>query len=51
MGKGHFRARVLFGPSATRKRGCIGCRRPIVYGDRCEDCKRRVRQRQRRKPR
>jgi hypothetical protein len=35
----------------TRPIGCVACHRPIVYGDRCEDCKRRVRQRQRRKPR
>jgi cellulose synthase/poly-beta-1,6-N-acetylglucosamine synthase-like glycosyltransferase len=28
---------------------CKGCRRPIVYGERCETCKRTLRQRQRRK--
>jgi hypothetical protein len=30
---------------------CITCQRPIVWGERCEGCKRELRQRQRRKPR
>jgi hypothetical protein len=30
---------------------CIGCKRSIVWSDRCEVCKRELRQRQRRKPR
>ena len=28
---------------------CIGCRRPILYGERCEGCKRQLRARKRRK--
>jgi hypothetical protein len=28
---------------------CLGCKRRIVWGERCEDCKRLLRQRQRRK--
>jgi hypothetical protein len=34
-----------------RRRLCIGCHHPIVYGDRCQDCRDRLRQRQRRKRR
>jgi hypothetical protein len=30
---------------------CVACHRAIVYGDRCEDCQRELRQRRRRKPR
>jgi len=30
---------------------CVGCRRTIFYGERCQDCQRDLRQRQRRKPR
>jgi hypothetical protein len=30
---------------------CLGCKRPIFYGERCEGCKRELRKRQRRKPR
>jgi hypothetical protein len=30
---------------------CIGCHRRIVYGDRCPDCQRKLRQRRKRKPR
>jgi hypothetical protein len=52
MGKGHFRAGVLFGPSASRGRNrCIGCKRTIVYGDRCPQCQQKLRQGKRRKPR
>jgi hypothetical protein len=52
MGKGYFRAAVLFGPSASKGRNrCIACQRPIVWGDRCENCKRELAARRRRKPR
>jgi hypothetical protein len=52
VGKGHFRAAVLFGPSASKGRNrCIACQRPIVYSDRCQDCHRKLRERKRRKPR
>jgi hypothetical protein len=52
MGKGHFRAAVLFGPAASKARSrCIACTRPIVYGDRCQDCRDKLRQRKHRKPR
>jgi predicted amidophosphoribosyltransferase len=30
---------------------CLGCHRPLVYGDRCPDCQRKLRQRRKRKPR
>jgi len=30
---------------------CLSCKRRIVWGDRCEKCKRELRDRQRRKPR
>jgi hypothetical protein len=30
---------------------CIGCKRRIVWGERCEDCKRELAARRRRKPR
>jgi hypothetical protein len=30
---------------------CLGCHRPIVYGDRCPPCQRKLRQRRKRKPR
>jgi hypothetical protein len=30
---------------------CLGCRRVIVYGERCEGCKQELRQRRKRKPR
>jgi hypothetical protein len=36
-------------PLAERQQRCIGCHRAILWGDRCEDCKRKLRQRQRRK--
>jgi hypothetical protein len=46
MGKHHINVGVLFGPGASKKRhGCLGCHRPIVYGDRCPDCQRLVRTR------
>jgi hypothetical protein len=52
MGKNHFRTGVLFGPSASRGGNrCIACKRHIVYGDRCQDCREQLRQRKRRKPR
>jgi hypothetical protein len=47
MGKGaHFGWHAI---TVVRARGCLGCRRPIVRGERCEGCKKRLRQRQRRK--
>jgi hypothetical protein len=39
------------GSGSRRDQRCIGCKRSIVWGERCEDCKRELRQRQRRKPR
>jgi hypothetical protein len=45
--RGHFGWHVTGPPRLIRD--CLGCRRPIVHGERCEDCKRRLRQRQRRK--
>jgi hypothetical protein len=43
---------VLYGPSAgSRGNRCIGCQHPIAYGERCEGCKRKLRDRKRRKPR
>jgi len=30
---------------------CVACRRTIFYGERCSDCAKRLRLRQRRKPR
>jgi hypothetical protein len=41
----------LTGTGAGDGTRCAGCRRPVVFGDRCEDCKRELRKRQRRKPR
>jgi hypothetical protein len=39
MGKHHFRAGIRFGLGPSKgRRGCRGCRRPIVYGDRCPAC-------------
>jgi hypothetical protein len=38
-------------PGWGTARRCIGCRRRIVWGERCESCKRELRQRKRRKPR
>ena len=39
-------------PLAERQRhDCVGCRRPIIYGERCQDCQRQLRLRKRRKPR
>jgi hypothetical protein len=37
--------------TAGYKLRCKGCRCPIVYGERCQDCQRKLRLRQRRKPR
>jgi hypothetical protein len=51
MGKGSLKAGVLFGPSAGRRHRCIACKRAILYGERCEDCKQVLRVRKRRKPR
>jgi hypothetical protein len=42
---------LLYGPSAGIRNRCIGCHRFIVYGERCETCKRELRERKRRKPR
>jgi hypothetical protein len=38
-------------PVSEQRQLCIACRRPILFGERCEGCKRELRQRQRRKPR
>jgi predicted amidophosphoribosyltransferase len=44
--------RVVYGaPKHGKRQHCLGCQRPIVYGDRCPDCQRELRQRKRRKPR
>jgi hypothetical protein len=52
MGKHHFQTGVLFGPSASRGGNrCIACKRHIVYGERCRDCERELRQRHKRKRR
>jgi hypothetical protein len=60
MGKGSFRARVLFRPrkrGSKGRHGCFDCHRPIVYGDRCPDCAQQARaqavnrKRRKRKPR
>ena len=48
MGKHHFRAAVAFGRGHSR---CLGCQRPIVYGERCPDCASELRKRKRRKQR
>jgi hypothetical protein len=52
VGKG-FKRGVLFGPLNRRSQPhrCIACQRPIIYGDRCQDCRNKLRQRKRRKPR
>jgi hypothetical protein len=46
---GHYYA----APSGPRRSPawCVKCRRPITWGERCEDCKRELRQRRMRKPR
>jgi hypothetical protein len=51
MGKGNLRSAVLFGPSGGRQQRCIGCKQRILYGERCETCKRALIKRKRRKPR
>jgi hypothetical protein len=38
-------------PGWEVRRRCLACHRPIVYGERCENCKRELRERKRRKPR
>jgi hypothetical protein len=53
VGKG-FKRGVLFGPLDLRSqpRRCIACRRLVVWGgDRCQDCRDKLRQRRHRKPR
>jgi hypothetical protein len=50
MGKHH----LTIAQGNGRNRGpavCLGCQRPIVYGDRCQRCQHELRQRKRRKPR
>jgi hypothetical protein len=48
MGKGaHFGWHVT-GPGRPTG-NCVACRRRITWGQRCEDCKQRLRLRQRRK--
>jgi hypothetical protein len=50
MGKsGHY----YVAPQGARRgpERCVGCKKPIVYGDRCEACKRELRRRVARKPR
>jgi hypothetical protein len=34
-----------------RRRLCLSCQRPVVFGDRCQDCRDRLRDRRKRKPR
>jgi hypothetical protein len=48
MSKGGYYYRA---PRQAMPPRCLGCHRPIFYGDRCEACKRELRQRRRRKPR
>jgi hypothetical protein len=52
MGRRMNQARVLAGvvPGKSPQR-CLGCRRRIVWGDRCPTCQQRLRERKRRKPR
>ena len=38
-------------PGYSHRRRFLGCHRPIVWGERCEDCKRGLIARRRRKPR
>jgi hypothetical protein len=38
-------------PGSARRWRCIGCQRPIVVGDRCQDCRDKLKQRRKRKPR
>jgi hypothetical protein len=38
-------------PRKERAARCIACHRPIVYGERCPSCEKRLRQRRKRKPR
>jgi uncharacterized protein len=38
-------------PGSTSQRRCIGCQRPIVYGERCQACRDKLRLRRKRKPR
>ena len=53
MGRNNGRQKhgFLFGPGRHVPAGCVGCRRPIAWGERCESCKQELRQRKRRKPR
>jgi hypothetical protein len=52
MGRNKGKTGVLFGPPRRERRlVCIACRRPILWGERCETCKRDLRRRQARKPR
>jgi rRNA maturation endonuclease Nob1 len=47
MGKHHF----TIGKRQGGPLRCKGCRRTILYGDRCPDCQQQLRQRRKRKPR
>jgi predicted amidophosphoribosyltransferase len=51
MGKGALKAAVRFGPGFGTRHRCLACKQPISYGERCEGCKRELRQRHKRKPR
>jgi hypothetical protein len=51
MGRNKGKTGVLFGPPRVYRRGCIACRRPIFYGERCDACQKRLRLRRNRKPR
>jgi hypothetical protein len=42
---------VFGAPKRGKGQRCLGCHRPIVYGDRCPDCQQKLRVRKRRKPR
>jgi hypothetical protein len=47
VGKHHFKVGVGRSPA----RGLGQCGKRLVYGDRCPDCARKLRERKRRKPR
>jgi hypothetical protein len=54
MGKGSYGRGGLknAGPwPGWRGRGCLACHRPILWGERCETCKRELVKRRKRKPR
>jgi hypothetical protein len=49
MGKHHFRVGIT--GKGIRPPRCLGCKRTVVYGDRCPTCQQKLRHRRKRKPR